>query len=142
LSPLEEQILSHLATAGPKNTNETAREISANYEPVYGAVYSLEKKELIMPVDKMSYRGRDYDISSLAEKGLLEVLLNGADSHAVLEVVKRALPKYDDISLFAQIVCRLPERALRVISSVSFCILTGGHAGSLQACLHVFKPES
>jgi hypothetical protein len=118
LSPLEEQILSYLATAGPKNMNETAKEISAQYEPVYTAFYSLEKREMIMPVGKVSYRGRDYDTFWLAEKGLLEALLNGANSNVVLEVTKRTFPKYDDISLFAQVACRLPERALRIISSL------------------------
>jgi hypothetical protein len=118
LNPLEEKIVQHLATTGPRNINETSKEISANYEPVYAAFYSLEKKEMIMPVDKVSYRGRDYDAFWLAEKGLLVVLLDGGDPDIILEVVKETFPKLDDISLFAQIVCRLPERALRVILSL------------------------
>jgi hypothetical protein len=118
LSPLEERILLHLAATGPSDMNETAKEVSAKYKPVHTAFYSLEKKEMIMPVDKRPYRGRDYDTFWLAEKGLLKILLNGVDSSRVLEVVKRTFPKYDDMSLFAQIVCRLPERVLRIISSL------------------------
>jgi hypothetical protein len=118
LNPLEEQILSHLATTGPMDIDETAKGISAPYDQVYAAFDSLEKKELINPVGKVSYRGRDYDTFWLAEKGLLEILLKGEDSKLVLEVVKKTFPKYDDMSLFAQIACRLPERALRLVSSL------------------------
>jgi len=118
LNPLEGQILSHLATTGPMDIDETAKGISASYDQVYAAFYSLEKKEMINPVGKLSYRGRSYDTFWLAEKGLLEVLLKGEDSKLVLEVVKRTFPKYDDMSLFAQIACRLPQRALRLVSSL------------------------
>lgn len=44
--------------------------------------------------------------------------MNGADSSLVLEVIKRTFPKYDDLSLFAQVACQLPEKALRIISSL------------------------
>jgi hypothetical protein len=44
--------------------------------------------------------------------------LHGADSSLVLEVIKRTFPKFDDPSLFAQVACRLPEKALRIISSL------------------------
>jgi hypothetical protein len=118
LDPLEEQIILRLATAGPKDIDETAKEVSAKYEPVYAAFGSLEKKEMVMPAGRLSYRGRDYDTFWLTEKGLLKALLNGVDSSLVLKVVKKTFLKYDDMSLFAQVACRLPERALRIVSSL------------------------
>jgi len=118
LGPLQKQILLHLATKGPKNINETAKEMSAHYKSVHTAFYSLEKKGMIMRVGKVSYRGRGYDAFWLTENGILKALLNGADSNLVLKAIKRTFPKYDDTLLFAQVASRLPTKVLRTISSL------------------------
>ena len=118
LSPLEEQVLSHLATKGSKNIDEAVKEMSLRYEPVYAAFHSLEKREMIMAVGTTSYRGRDYDSFWLTERGLVEALLSGADPGLVLAVVKKTFRKFDDMAMFAQVACRLPERALRTILSL------------------------
>lgn len=118
LGPLQKQILLHLATKGPKNINETAKEMSAHYKSVHTAFYSLEKKGMIMRVGKVSYRGRGYDAFWLTENGILKALLNGADSNLVLKAIRRTFPKYDDTFLFAKVASHLPKKVLRVISSM------------------------
>ncbi len=118
LGPLQQQILLHLATKGAKNTNETAKEISAHYRSAHAAFHSLEEKEMITRVGKVSCRGQDYDVFWLTERGLLEALLNGADSNLVLKAIKRTFPKHEDAFLFARVASRLPKKVLRIVLSL------------------------
>lgn len=68
-----------MATKGSKNINETAKEMKAHYKSVHTAFYSLEEKEMIVPVGKMSYRGQNYDTFWLTGNGILKAMLEGAD---------------------------------------------------------------
>jgi hypothetical protein len=118
LDPLQEQILLHLAMKGPRNMNQTAKEILAHYKPVRTAFHSLEEKEMIARADVVSYGGRAYGVFWLTERGIIRALLNGADSTLVQKVIKEKLPKHEETFLFAKVVSRLPKRVLEIVSSL------------------------
>jgi hypothetical protein len=118
LGPLQRRILLHLATKGSKNINETAKEMKAHYKSVHTAFYSLEEKEMIVPVGKMSYRGQNYDTFWLTGNGILKAMLEGADPNLILKVIKKTFPRYDDTVLFTQIVSRMPKKMLRITSAL------------------------
>ena len=117
LPPLQKRIILHLAKSGAQTINETKSELEGHYKSSWIAFNTLKAKGLIKKTDEKIYRNRKYPRFWLTQAGIFVALVEGANTHNLLERTIKTYPDEKSLQCILEISPLTGLEGLRIALS-------------------------